>query len=72
MKLTHRCLEVRTGGAAPDFPLAFFSFLLYIVLMLFIHPASIAASKPVTPNASAFSAISLSSFCMFRCLCCTG
>ena len=47
--MTHHCLEVRMGGAAPDFPFAFFS-LPYIILMLFIHTANIFASKPHTPS----------------------
>ena len=49
------------GGAARDFPLAFYS-LPYMVLMLVIQPASILASKPLTPISLALSAISLSFF----------
>ena len=42
----HYC-EVRIGGAALLFPLDF-STLLYMVRMLFIQPASMAASNPLT------------------------
>ena len=43
-----RCHEVRIGGAAPLFPLVFFSYLPYMVRML-IQPASMAALNPLTP-----------------------